>query len=395
MPGGARLPMAAVSMVTVHPTHRRRGVLRRVMDAQLDDVARRGEPLAGLTASEASIYERFGYGTATFTTSWELESDYARLQHRARRRRRTRPHRRRRRRPRPRRTRCTRASRARASASSHGPQTWWPHALRAPRHAARASSPPCTRAPTARPTRSPATRSTSDWPDGVADRRCACSSSRPSTPTPKRRCGTTSSASTWWARSTRATVRSTTRCAGGSPIHAGCASASCATTSGCASLDVAAALVGAHLRHRRRARCSSSIDDFRPDNSGLLARRRRTRRRHVHAHRPRRRPRAVGRRPRRALPRRRAGVDARRRRPRARAHVRCRRARRPRVPRAPVALVHHALLSRTTRRDSLRVVDEPQVHSGRLRTASDRGSIAAFTESWPFVGSRFRARTCR
>ena len=80
VPGGAQLPMAAVSMVTVHPTHRRRGVLRRVMDAQLDDVVRRGEPLAGLTASEASIYERFGYGTATFTTNWELESDYARVQ---------------------------------------------------------------------------------------------------------------------------------------------------------------------------------------------------------------------------------------------------------------------------------------------------------------------------
>jgi len=79
VPGGARLPMAAVTMVTVHPTHRRRGVLRRVMDAQLDDVARLGEPLAGLTASEASIYERFGYGTATFTTNWELESDYARF----------------------------------------------------------------------------------------------------------------------------------------------------------------------------------------------------------------------------------------------------------------------------------------------------------------------------
>src|SRR5690349_10196742 len=81
VPGGARLPMAAVSMVTVHPTHRRRGVLRSVMDAQLDDVARRGEPLAGLTASEASIYERFGYGTATQTTSWDLESEYARLHH--------------------------------------------------------------------------------------------------------------------------------------------------------------------------------------------------------------------------------------------------------------------------------------------------------------------------
>ncbi len=77
VPGGARVPVAAVTTVTVHPTHRRRGVLRQMMDEQLDDVARRGEPLAVLTASEASIYERFGYGTATFTTAWELESEYA------------------------------------------------------------------------------------------------------------------------------------------------------------------------------------------------------------------------------------------------------------------------------------------------------------------------------
>jgi predicted acetyltransferase len=81
VPGGAQLPLAGVAMVTVTPTHRRRGILRRLMAAQLDDVARRGEPLAGLTASEASIYERFGYGTATFTMRWELESHHARLAH--------------------------------------------------------------------------------------------------------------------------------------------------------------------------------------------------------------------------------------------------------------------------------------------------------------------------
>jgi predicted acetyltransferase len=81
VPGGAQLPMAGVCMVTVHPSHRRRGILRRLMAAQLGDVAGRGEPLAGLTASEASIYERFGYGTGTFTTRWELESDHARLLH--------------------------------------------------------------------------------------------------------------------------------------------------------------------------------------------------------------------------------------------------------------------------------------------------------------------------
>src|SRR5438067_9144538 len=77
VPGGAQIPVAAVTVVTVHPTHRRRGLLRRMMDEQLDDVARRGEALAVLTASEASIYARFGYGAATFTTGWELASEYA------------------------------------------------------------------------------------------------------------------------------------------------------------------------------------------------------------------------------------------------------------------------------------------------------------------------------
>jgi predicted acetyltransferase len=77
VPGGAQVAVAGVSTLTVHPTHRRRGLLRRMMDEPLDDIARRHEPLAALTASEASIYERFGYGTATFTTRWELASEYA------------------------------------------------------------------------------------------------------------------------------------------------------------------------------------------------------------------------------------------------------------------------------------------------------------------------------
>lgn len=77
VPGGAQLATAGVTAVGVHPTHRRRGLLRRMMDEQLDDVARRGEPLAVLTASESSIYGRFGYGLATFGTAWELATDRA------------------------------------------------------------------------------------------------------------------------------------------------------------------------------------------------------------------------------------------------------------------------------------------------------------------------------
>jgi predicted acetyltransferase len=65
VPGGF-LPCAGVSVVGVYPTHRRRGVLRAMMDAQLLDVHERGEPIAALWASEETIYGRFGYGLASW-----------------------------------------------------------------------------------------------------------------------------------------------------------------------------------------------------------------------------------------------------------------------------------------------------------------------------------------
>ncbi len=65
LPGGGRVPVAGVTAVGVLPTHRRRGVLTALMGAQLDDVAGRGEAMAVLNASEATIYGRFGYGVAT------------------------------------------------------------------------------------------------------------------------------------------------------------------------------------------------------------------------------------------------------------------------------------------------------------------------------------------
>ena len=68
MPGGALLPAAAVSWVSVQPTHRRRGVLTQMMKAMHDDARERGEPAAILTASESAIYGRFGYGVA----AWRL-----------------------------------------------------------------------------------------------------------------------------------------------------------------------------------------------------------------------------------------------------------------------------------------------------------------------------------
>jgi len=62
VPGGAQVPAGGVTAVAVLATHRRRGILRRMMEHQLDDLAARGEPVAVLNASETPIYSRFGYG---------------------------------------------------------------------------------------------------------------------------------------------------------------------------------------------------------------------------------------------------------------------------------------------------------------------------------------------
>jgi predicted acetyltransferase len=75
VPGGD-LPTTGVSVVGVYPTHRRRGVLRSLMRAQLDDAHERGEPLAALWASEETIYGRFGYGLAAFCGEINLAHEY-------------------------------------------------------------------------------------------------------------------------------------------------------------------------------------------------------------------------------------------------------------------------------------------------------------------------------
>jgi predicted acetyltransferase len=63
---GAMVPCAGVTVVGTYPTHRRRGVLKAMMRAQLDDVHERGEPVAMLWASDEQIYGRFGYGLASW-----------------------------------------------------------------------------------------------------------------------------------------------------------------------------------------------------------------------------------------------------------------------------------------------------------------------------------------
>ncbi|MBW1641106.1 GNAT family N-acetyltransferase [Microbacterium resistens] len=63
VPGG-EIPMWAISAVTVSATHRRRGIARNLLEGELRAAAGAGVPLAGLTASEATIYGRYGFAPA-------------------------------------------------------------------------------------------------------------------------------------------------------------------------------------------------------------------------------------------------------------------------------------------------------------------------------------------
>ncbi|MGW7055546.1 GNAT family N-acetyltransferase [Streptomyces sp. NPDC054887] len=73
VPGGAAVPASAVSNVTVTPTHRRRGLLGRMMNADLAEAKERGDVLSTLIAAEYPIYGRYGFGPAAPVAAWEVD----------------------------------------------------------------------------------------------------------------------------------------------------------------------------------------------------------------------------------------------------------------------------------------------------------------------------------
>ncbi|MER8185710.1 GNAT family N-acetyltransferase [Kitasatospora sp. NPDC094015] len=65
VPGGAGLPVDAITSVTVTATHRRRGLLTAMMDRDLAAARERGSAAAILIAAEYNIYGRYGFGPVT------------------------------------------------------------------------------------------------------------------------------------------------------------------------------------------------------------------------------------------------------------------------------------------------------------------------------------------
>jgi len=79
LPGGAIVGHAAVTHVGVLPSFTRKGIATELMRHQLCDIAARGEVVATLRASEATIYERYGYGVASSTQTVEVRTARATL----------------------------------------------------------------------------------------------------------------------------------------------------------------------------------------------------------------------------------------------------------------------------------------------------------------------------
>ena len=79
LPGGGEVDAPGITEVGVAPSHRRRGILRRMMTWLLDQAAERGEPVAILWASESAIYQRFGYGIGTLQSAFDIERSRVRF----------------------------------------------------------------------------------------------------------------------------------------------------------------------------------------------------------------------------------------------------------------------------------------------------------------------------
>ena len=71
---GAALPIGGVSAVGTLPEYRRRGLVRRIMTQALADMRDAGRPVATLWASQAAIYQRFGYAMASVLRSYAVDT---------------------------------------------------------------------------------------------------------------------------------------------------------------------------------------------------------------------------------------------------------------------------------------------------------------------------------
>lgn len=77
VPGGGLVPTSGLTIVSVHPAHRRRGLLRCMIEDHFARSRSRGEHVSTLIAAETAIYQRFGYGLPSPSLRLTLKRDLA------------------------------------------------------------------------------------------------------------------------------------------------------------------------------------------------------------------------------------------------------------------------------------------------------------------------------
>ncbi|CAN5138286.1 GNAT family N-acetyltransferase [soil metagenome] len=78
VPGDREVDAWAISFVTVAPTHRRRGIARNLLEAELRTAVAAGAAIAMLTVSESTIYGRFGFAPAAMAADYKIDAKAAR-----------------------------------------------------------------------------------------------------------------------------------------------------------------------------------------------------------------------------------------------------------------------------------------------------------------------------
>ena len=71
---GNAMAFAGVSGVGTHPEYRRQGLLRKIMTQSLAQMRDAGQSLAGLWASQAAIYQRYGYAMLGVGRSYTVDT---------------------------------------------------------------------------------------------------------------------------------------------------------------------------------------------------------------------------------------------------------------------------------------------------------------------------------
>ncbi len=71
---GMAMPLAGVSTVGTQPEYRRQGLVRRIHTQALSRMRDAGQPVAALWASQAAIYQRYGYAMTTVRRHYAVDT---------------------------------------------------------------------------------------------------------------------------------------------------------------------------------------------------------------------------------------------------------------------------------------------------------------------------------